>query len=74
MSWRYLKDEIKAVLIVASLPALFTAAVGITLYWLSPALYLAIVGGVFAISALIGILAGLKDDWKVSLKIERRQK
>ena len=71
----YIKNEIKAIAlfaVCASQAALWFSA---GWWWLKPPGYelLAMLGG-FAVGALIGILASIHDDWKVSLRIERRRK
>lgn len=74
MNWRYIKKEAAAILALgacaAMLAMLFTAGI----WWTKPGLEILIMLIAFAVGALIGLAASIHDDWKVSLKVERRQK
>lgn len=74
MNWRYIKNEIKAVLIMAFLPSLFAFWMTAPIWWEKPGLEIAIFCGVFAVFSVIGIIAGICDDYKLTFRIERKKK
>ena len=74
MNWRYIKNEIKAIFLIAYPPSLFAFFASSPLWWERPEFGAVVFGGVFAVFAVIGILAGIRDDYRLSVRIERKKK
>lgn len=71
---KYILSEAKCILFCAVLGAMMVTWISVGYWWFKPqALVLAIVGGSFTITLLLGIFASLHDDYKLSVKIERRE-
>lgn len=72
---KYIIGEAKVILLCAAAAAMAVAWMSVGYWWDKPqSVVVAIVGGTFMITLLLGIFASLHDDYRLSVKVERRRK